>query len=39
MIARLPEMHKQIREMAAGLALLASGTTPTAGPEDDPTGF
>jgi UDP-3-O-[3-hydroxymyristoyl] glucosamine N-acyltransferase len=39
MIARLPEMHKQFREMAAQLAMLTSGTPPTAEAEDDPTGF
>ncbi|HEY2154530.1 MAG TPA: UDP-3-O-(3-hydroxymyristoyl)glucosamine N-acyltransferase, partial [Isosphaeraceae bacterium] len=41
MIARLPEMHRQLRELAAQVAVLAS--TPHAiddhGEHDDPTGF
>ena len=39
MIARLPEMHRQIREMTAQLALLTAASPPEAGLEDDPTGF
>jgi len=38
MIARLPEMHKQLRELAARFAAATADAAP-AGPEDDPTGF
>jgi UDP-3-O-[3-hydroxymyristoyl] glucosamine N-acyltransferase len=39
MIARLPEMHRQLRELAAQVALLTASLPPGADPEDDPTGF
>jgi UDP-3-O-[3-hydroxymyristoyl] glucosamine N-acyltransferase len=41
MIARLPDMHRHLREMAAQLALLtaAAPPAPEAGADDDPTGF
>ena len=39
MIARLPEMHKQLREMAARLASLGTPSANEVGAEDDPTGF
>ncbi len=41
MIARLPDMHRQLRELAAQVAVLAA--SPNAmdehGEHDDPTGF
>ncbi len=37
MIARLPEMHKQLRVLAAHLALLGPAAPPLS--EEDPTGF
>jgi len=41
MIARLPEMHKQLRELAAQLASVAGPrpSAPLEPPHDDPTGF
>ncbi len=41
MIARLPDMHRHVREMAAQLALLTASVPPAsqADTEDDPTGF
>lgn len=41
MIARLPEMHKQLREVAQQVALLMAALPPAAdaGAEEDPTGF
>jgi len=41
MIARLPEMHKQLRELAAQLASTAEPRPPASSepPLDDPTGF
>ena len=38
MIARLPEMHKHLRELAAQVALLTT-VAPPAEAGDDPTGF
>jgi len=37
MIARLPEMHRHLRELAAQVAVLAAAAPHTA--DDDPTGF
>ena len=41
MIARLPEMHRQLRELAAQVALLTAVAPPstTTAEHDDPTGF
>jgi UDP-3-O-[3-hydroxymyristoyl] glucosamine N-acyltransferase len=41
MIARLPEMHRQLRELTAQIALLTDGTSKDSGApvEEDPTGF
>ena len=41
MIARLPDMHRHLREMAAQIALLTAAGPPAsrAEAEDDPTGF
>jgi UDP-3-O-[3-hydroxymyristoyl] glucosamine N-acyltransferase len=39
MIARLPEMHRQLRELAAQVALLTAALPPGSEPENDPTGF
>jgi UDP-3-O-[3-hydroxymyristoyl] glucosamine N-acyltransferase len=39
MIARLPEMHRQLRELAAQVALLTVSPPPLEGHEEDPTGF
>ena len=39
MIARLPEMHRQLRELAAQVALLAAAEPEGADGDDDPTGF
>jgi UDP-3-O-[3-hydroxymyristoyl] glucosamine N-acyltransferase len=39
MIARLPEMHKQIRELSAQVTLLMAALPPGSDSEDDPTGF
>jgi UDP-3-O-[3-hydroxymyristoyl] glucosamine N-acyltransferase len=39
MIARLPEMHRQLRELAAQVALLTAAIPSESEPEDDPTGF
>ena len=42
MIARLPEMHRQLRELAAQVAAarpVAPPTATTADEHDDPTGF
>ncbi|MHC5539368.1 UDP-3-O-(3-hydroxymyristoyl)glucosamine N-acyltransferase [Singulisphaera rosea] len=39
MIARLPDMHRQLRELAAQVALLSSALPPGEAPDEDPTGF
>jgi UDP-3-O-[3-hydroxymyristoyl] glucosamine N-acyltransferase len=39
MIARLPEMHKQLRELAAQVSLLMAAIPQRSEPEADPTGF
>ncbi len=39
MIARLPEMHKQLRELSAQVALLMNAMPPASESDDDPTGF
>lgn len=39
MIARLPEMHRQLRELSAQVAVLTAGFSSDAGSEIDPTGF
>lgn len=39
MIARLPEMHRQLRELAAQVALLSAALPHAPGAEEDPTGF
>jgi UDP-3-O-[3-hydroxymyristoyl] glucosamine N-acyltransferase len=39
MIARLPEMHKQLRELSAQVQLLMNAMPPGGGLEDDPTGY
>lgn len=40
MIGRLPEMQRQLRELAAQIALLPAALPPgTAAGDDDPTGF
>ena len=39
MIARLPEMHKQLRELSAQVNLLMNALPPGGELEDDPTGF
>jgi UDP-3-O-[3-hydroxymyristoyl] glucosamine N-acyltransferase len=39
MIARLPDMHRQLRELAAQVALLTASLPPGADPDGDPTGF
>ena len=39
MIARLPEMHKQLRELSAQVQLLMNSLPPGNDSEDDPTGF
>jgi UDP-3-O-[3-hydroxymyristoyl] glucosamine N-acyltransferase len=40
MIARLPEMHKQIRELSAQVTLLMAALPPVTDElQDDPTGF
>ncbi len=39
MIARLPEMHRQLRELAAHVAGLGPAAPPQGEAEDDPTGF
>jgi len=39
MVARLPEMHKALRELAAQVAALASNPGPDAPDADDPTGY
>jgi UDP-3-O-[3-hydroxymyristoyl] glucosamine N-acyltransferase len=39
MIARLPDMHRQLRELASQVALLTAALPPEANPEGDPTGF
>ncbi len=38
MIARLPEMHRQLRELSAQVAVLTSAPAPQ-GDAEDPTGF
>src|SRR5512135_25843 len=39
MIARLPEILRQLRELAAQVALLTAALPPGIEPEDDPTGY
>jgi UDP-3-O-[3-hydroxymyristoyl] glucosamine N-acyltransferase len=39
MIARLPEMHRQLRELSAQVALLTAAAPPGGETEEDPTGF
>lgn len=39
MIARLPEMHRQLRELSAQITLLMAAPPPGVEPEEDPTGF
>jgi UDP-3-O-[3-hydroxymyristoyl] glucosamine N-acyltransferase len=39
MIARLPDMHRQLRELAAQVALLTAALPHGADSDDDPTGF
>jgi UDP-3-O-[3-hydroxymyristoyl] glucosamine N-acyltransferase len=39
MIARLPEMHKQIRELASQVAILTAALQQAGGATDDPTGY
>jgi len=39
MIARLPDMHRQLRELAARVALLTAALPQPPGTEEDPTGF
>jgi UDP-3-O-[3-hydroxymyristoyl] glucosamine N-acyltransferase len=39
MIARLPEMHKQLRELSAQVSLLMAAMPPGSESEDDVTGF
>ena len=39
MIARLPEMHRQLRELTSQIALLSAALPPASGSEEDPTGF
>jgi UDP-3-O-[3-hydroxymyristoyl] glucosamine N-acyltransferase len=39
MIARLPEMYRQLRELAAQVAILTAALPQTPQNEDDPTGF
>ncbi len=39
MIARLPEMHKQLRELSGLVAALVGSKATTPDPHDDPTGF
>ncbi len=39
MIARLPEMHRQLRELASQVALLTAAMPTAPNPLDDPTGF
>ncbi len=39
MIARLPEMHRQLRELAAQVALLTASLPSGADPGDDPAGY
>lgn len=39
MIARLPEMHRQLRELSAQVEMLSSILPPHEETEDDPTGF
>jgi UDP-3-O-[3-hydroxymyristoyl] glucosamine N-acyltransferase len=39
MIARLPEMHKQLRELSAQLSVLMAELPPIVESGDDPTGF
>ncbi len=39
MIARLPEMHRQLRELSAQIALLTAAPPSGGEAEDDPTGF
>jgi UDP-3-O-[3-hydroxymyristoyl] glucosamine N-acyltransferase len=39
MIARLPEMHRQLRELATQVAVLTEALPPSAEAESDPTGF
>jgi UDP-3-O-[3-hydroxymyristoyl] glucosamine N-acyltransferase len=39
MIARLPEMHKQLRELSAQVSLLMAALPPVCESDDDPTGF
>jgi len=39
MIARLPEMHRQLRELSAQVAVLTAGLSTGSGSEIDPTGF
>jgi UDP-3-O-[3-hydroxymyristoyl] glucosamine N-acyltransferase len=39
MIARLPEMHRQLRELSAQVAVLTAGLSSEAGTEIDPSGY
>src|SRR4051794_39941937 len=39
MIARLPEMHKQLRELSAQVTLLMNALPPASDTDDDPTGY
>jgi UDP-3-O-[3-hydroxymyristoyl] glucosamine N-acyltransferase len=39
MIARLPDMHRQLRELAAQIAVLTAALPPGSDSESDPTGF
>lgn len=39
MIARLPEMHRQLRELTAQITLLMAASPPGEEPEEDTTGF
>ncbi|SIN84731.1 UDP-3-O-[3-hydroxymyristoyl] glucosamine N-acyltransferase [Singulisphaera sp. GP187] len=39
MIARLPEMNRQLRELTAQVAMLTAGLAPESDSEQDPTGF
>ncbi len=39
MIARLPEMHRQLRELAAQVAVLTAALSHPSDEHDDPTGF
>ncbi len=39
MIARLPDMHRQLRELASQVALLTAALPPSQDIDDDPSGF